>query len=135
MFGRNYIALYGFPGGSMVKNPCAMLEPQETLLDPWVRKIPQRKAWQLSPVFLPGETHGQKSLAGYSPQGHKESDKTEATEHALAKNNALSARWVCGDGGSFQYFPETSKLWFSSLKNLISPLIFCNSIFFPLLLC
>ena len=59
-----------------------------------------------------------------SPQGHKESDKTEATEHALAKNNAPPARWVCGDGGSFQYFPETSKLHFSSLKNLISPLIF-----------
>ena len=40
-----------------------------------------RKAWQATLVFLPGESHGQRSLAGYSPQGHKESDTTEATSH------------------------------------------------------
>ena len=40
------------------------------------------KKWQLSPVFLPGESHGQRSLAGHSPWGHKESDTTEVTEHA-----------------------------------------------------
>ena len=39
--------------------------------DPWVRKIPWRKAWQLTPVFLPGESHGWRSLAGYSPWGHR----------------------------------------------------------------
>ena len=44
---------------------------------PWVRKIPWRKAWQPTPVFLPGESHGQKSLAGYSPWGCKESDTIE----------------------------------------------------------
>ena len=37
--------------------------------DPWVGKIPWRRAWQRTPVFLPGESHGQNSLAGYSPQG------------------------------------------------------------------
>ena len=49
--------------------------------DPWVGKIPWRRAWQPTPVFLPGESHGQRSLAGwgggYSPWGHKESDMTE----------------------------------------------------------
>ena len=35
--------------------------------DPWVRKILWRRAWQPTPVFLPGESHGQRSLAGYSP--------------------------------------------------------------------
>ena len=50
--------------------------------NPWVRKIPWRTARQPTPVFLPGESHGQKSLMGYSPWGHKESDTTEATEHA-----------------------------------------------------
>ena len=45
--------------------------------DPWVGKIPWRGPWQPTPVFLPGESHGQRSLAGYSPQGHKESDTTE----------------------------------------------------------
>ena len=42
--------------------------------DPWVRKIPWRRKWQPSPVFLPGKSHGQRNLAGYNPQGHKESD-------------------------------------------------------------
>ena len=49
--------------------------------NPWVRKIPQRRTWQPTPVLLPGESHGQRSLASYSPWGHKESDGTEATEH------------------------------------------------------
>ena len=44
-----------------------------------VSKIPWRRAWQSTPVFLPGESHGQRSLVGYSPQGHKELDTTEAT--------------------------------------------------------
>ena len=37
------------------------------------------RVWQPTPVFLPGEFHGQRNLAGYSPRGHKESDMTEAT--------------------------------------------------------
>ena len=44
--------------------------------DPWVRKIPWRKKWQHTPVFLPGESHGQRSLVGYGPWGPKESDMT-----------------------------------------------------------
>ena len=45
--------------------------------DPWVGKIPWRKAWQPTLVFLPGESHGQRSLAGYSPWGRKELYMTE----------------------------------------------------------
>ena len=45
--------------------------------NPWVRKIPWRRAWQPTPVFLPGEFHGQGSLVGYSLWGHKESDMTK----------------------------------------------------------
>ena len=45
--------------------------------DPWVRKIPRSRTWQLTPVFLPGKFHGQRNLAGYSPWGHKELDTTE----------------------------------------------------------
>ena len=47
--------------------------------DPWVRKIPWRRKWQPAPVFLPGESHGQRSLKGYSPWSHTESDTAEAT--------------------------------------------------------
>ena len=55
--------------------------------DPWVRMIPWRRKWQPTPVFLPGESHGQRSLAGYSPRGCKQSDKTEATQHSTAQHD------------------------------------------------
>ena len=45
--------------------------------DPWVWKIPWRRKWQSTPVFLPGDSHGWRSLVGYSPQGRKELDTTE----------------------------------------------------------
>ena len=51
--------------------------------DSWVRKIPWRRKWQPTPVFLPGESHGQSSLAGYSPRGHKRVGHNWATKHAV----------------------------------------------------
>ena len=45
--------------------------------DPWIRKVPWKREWLPTPIFLPGEFYGQKSLAGYSPWGHKELDITE----------------------------------------------------------
>ena len=63
----------GFPGGSLIKNPPAM---QEMWVQSWVRTIPWRRKWQPTPGLLPGEPHGQGSLAGYSPWGLKESDMT-----------------------------------------------------------
>ena len=64
----------------MVKNPPANAgDTGDTGLDPWVRKIPWRRKWQLIPVFLPGEYHGQRSLVDYSPHSCKESDTTEVT--------------------------------------------------------
>ena len=50
-----------------------------TMFQPLGWEDPLEKEWQPTPVFLPGESHEQKSLAGCSPQGHKESDTTEAT--------------------------------------------------------
>ena len=44
---------------------------------PWLRKILWSRKWQPTPVFLPGKSHGQRSLAGYSPWDHKETDMTE----------------------------------------------------------
>ena len=45
--------------------------------NPWVRKIPWRREWQSTPIFLPGKFHGQRSMAGFRPWGQKESDTTE----------------------------------------------------------
>ena len=50
----------------------------------WVRKIPWRRKWLLTPVYLPGEFHGQKSLAGYSSWGRKELDTTEPLTLSLS---------------------------------------------------
>ena len=46
-------------------------------VDSWVGRIPWRRAWQPTPVFLPGKSQGQRSLGGYRPWGCKESDMTE----------------------------------------------------------
>jgi len=48
-------------------------------LIPGMGRFPWRRKWQSTPVFLPGESHGQKSLVGYGPKSCKESDITEAT--------------------------------------------------------
>ena len=50
-------------------------------LDPWVGHIPWRRAWQPTPLFLTGESHGQGSLVGYNPRGCKELDMTEQLTH------------------------------------------------------
>ena len=58
----------------MAKNLPAL---EEIRVQSLVRKIPWRKAWHPTPVFLPGESHGQRSLAGYSLWGHRELDAAE----------------------------------------------------------
>ena len=58
--------LKGFPGGASGKEPtCQCRRSKRRRLKPWVGKIPWRRAWQPTPVFLPGESQGQRTLAGY----------------------------------------------------------------------
>ena len=65
----------GFPGSSDGKeSACDAGDPGSV---PWVRKTPGRREWQPTLVFLLGESHGQRSLVGYSPWGHKGLDMTE----------------------------------------------------------
>ena len=67
-----------FPGGASGKESACQCRRHKTCgFDPWVRKIPWKKAWQPTPVFMPGESHGQWSLVGWSPKGHKGLDMTE----------------------------------------------------------
>ena len=58
----------GFPGGTSGKE--STCQCRQHRFDPWVRKIPWRMEWSPTPVFLPGESHWQRSLAGCSPWGH-----------------------------------------------------------------
>ena len=64
----------------MVKNlPANAGDTRDAGSIPGLGRYPGGRAWQPTPVFLPGESHGQRSLAGYSPKRNKESDMTEAT--------------------------------------------------------
>ena len=76
---RNYLDL----GEKLRKNISVMksLQFRRSSFDLWVRKIPWRRKWQSTSVFLPGGSHGQWNLVGYSPWGCKEWDMTE---HALS---------------------------------------------------
>ena len=78
----------GFPGGGSSKEPpCQCRKHKRWRFNPWVGKSPWRRKWLPTPVFLTGESHGQRSLEGYSPQGHKESNMTGAT---CSNNESLS---------------------------------------------
>ena len=67
----------------VLKNPPANVgRLKRCWFNSWVGKILWRRAWQPTLIFLPEESHGQKSLAGCSPWGHTESDMTEGTQHA-----------------------------------------------------
>ena len=69
---------WGFPGGASGKeHACQCRRHKRHGFDPWVWNISWRRPWQPTPVFLPGESHGQKRLAGYSPWGLTESDITQ----------------------------------------------------------
>ena len=93
----NSIKLFGgFPGGSAVKYLPVSQEPQETLgLIPGLGRFPWRRAWQLTKVFLPGESHGQRSLAGYNSLAGKELDTTEATWHACVQSFFKKITYIC----------------------------------------
>ena len=82
-FSLAYTLCLGLPGGAGGKESvCRCRQHERHRLEPWVWKVPWRRAWQPTPVLLTGESHGQRSLAGYSPQGHKKLDITKATQHA-----------------------------------------------------
>ena len=69
----------------------------------WVRSLGRRRKWQSTPVFLPGESHGQRSLVGYSPRGCKESDTTEQLHfvpfllytHIVQSTGIIKVRLLC----------------------------------------
>ena len=76
----------GFPSGSAVRNLPAMQEMRvrsRAQEDPWGRE------WLPTPVFLLGESHGQRSLGGCSPRDHKELDSTEVTEQGTTCTSPL----------------------------------------------
>ena len=80
-----------FLGGSVVKNQLANGRRRRRCgFSPCVWKIPWRRNWQPTPVFLPGESHGWKSLEGYNPRGHKEADTPERlSTHSQGESSCI----------------------------------------------
>ena len=100
---------HGFPGGSHSKESTCNSGDQ---INPWVRKIPWRREWQPTPVFFPRKSHGQRSLAGYSPWGYKNVNTTEQLTLLLWATNTF-------------IFPISSN-W----KNSVWGIVFINTIYF-----
>ena len=94
----------GFPGGANYKeSACHCRRHKRHGFDPWVGKIPWRRAWQPTPIFLPGESHRQTNLAGFSPWSHKESYITEATQHTARQVQGTQVlAWREDDTGFLQ---------------------------------
>ena len=85
----------GFPGGAFGKeSTCQCKRHRDSGLIPGVGKIPWKRTWHPTPVFLPGKFHGQRSLVGYSPGGCKELDTTEHRADFVVDQKQLS------DGGN-----------------------------------
>ena len=82
-----------------MKTPCQGSRRNRHEAYPRVRKTSWRRAWQPTPVFLPGDSHGQRSLVGCSPQGYKE--VIEATWHARHREGAVGPWSPLGDPGVF----------------------------------
>ena len=87
---RSVLSL-GFPGGASGKEPtCQCRRHKGPMFNLWVRKIPLTMKWQSTPVFWPGEFHGQRSLPGYGPSYHKELDTSERlSTHVLSLDLVL----------------------------------------------
>ena len=95
-----------FPSGSVVKNLPAKQEMQVQSL---IRKIPWRRKRPPTPVFLPGKSHGQRSLEGYSPKSPKESDTTEQLSSSSSRRPSAGTRNCdCLPGAPVRTLPAMS---------------------------
>ena len=108
-----------FPGGS---DKVICLQCRRPGFDPWVRKIPWRREWQTTPVFLSGKCHGQRSLPGYSPRGRKESDMTEWLGDGCRWDGWMASptwwTWVWVNSGSWWWTGRPGMLWFMGLQRV-----------------
>ena len=108
----------------MVKNHLQCRRHRRCGFDPWVKKIPWRRKWQSTPVFLPGEPHGQRRLAGYSPKGHKKSDVTEHTHTRI-----ISKTWHLSPLEFSLYYANNyfqAKVFFFFFRNTRLPISTLN---------
>ena len=121
--------LRSFPGDTNGKEPAYQCKRcKRCEFDAWVGKIPWRRAWQLTPVFLPGKSHGQR-LVGYSPQGRKESDTTSDLARMQSSSNSVLIIWLpCSEPtvGSHCLLPGYAGSVVLQTHHLTLPFLFSN---------
>ena len=88
------IRTYSLGGTGSEEPACRCRGPKRYGFNLWVGKIPRRRRWQPTPVFLPGETHGWRSLAGYSPWGRKQSDTLSDLAQHLHSAGRKAVAWI-----------------------------------------
>ena len=102
------IIKYGFPGDASDKGPTCQCRRHETWVPSLDLEDPLEEGWQSTPVFLPRESHGQRSLTGYNPWGRKESDTTEVTYCAALKYHLIAM--VLGRNSETEHCPNQRNL-------------------------
>ena len=105
-----------FTGGSAVTNLPAMQETWRHMSNLWARKIPWRRKWQPASVFLPGESHGQRGVEGYSPWGLKGVRHNWATKQrqktVLRTPSLPLSEWLSGESPcSLSQVPWREIMW------------------------
>ena len=116
----SFKTIKGLPGGTSGKeSACWSRRGKTCQFNPWIGKIPWRRALQPIPVFLPGEFHEKRSLAGYSPWGNKQLDLTEVTkdESKIIKifhRQFLFCPWEHNPGRFPQIFVSVNFSWLDS---------------------
>ena len=109
-----------FSGGTSGKEPsCQCRRHKRLRFDPWVGKIPWRRVWKPTPIFLPGESHGQRSLAGYSPWRHSQTGLSQQAcmlQPQSSTRTALLTQQKALDPNSFPSFSWPNATHLSALN-------------------
>ena len=122
--------LWGLPKWLSGQEPtCQSRRHRRPKFNPWVSKIPWRREWQLTPAFLPRESHGQRSLTGCGPRGCKEQNTTDHT--CIALPLLVGSQFPNQESNPVAVEVQSSNHWTSkefsnSSKELATKLIFQN---------
>ena len=101
----------GLPRWLSGKEPACQCRRLRNLeFDPWVGKIPWRREWQPTPIFLPGESHGRRSQTGYSPWGRRVTHNW-ATEHACPQQSKNTSCMECTKMSLSKVFTDVYAMW------------------------
>ena len=121
------------------ESACQCRRPKRRGFDPWVRKIHWRRKWQPTPIFLPGKSHGRRSLEDYSPRGQKSWTRWSTHEYLVAVQSLrcvqlFTTPWTAACQAFLSFTISWSLLKLMSIESVMASnhLIFCCPLLFLL---